>query len=184
MDTYDHILWWLIFLAAIGCGLMGGVFFAFSNFVMRGLARIDPAGGMAAMKSINRTVINPLFMLGFLGTTLLCVIVIAMAAMRWHVGSTLVLAGCALYVTGNFLVTLAGNVPLNNALDRVDVNAPEARETWQRYLVTWTRWNHIRTVSALAAMALLIPALARHDPSGAALVPVRAADIRPHVSTP
>lgn len=42
--------------AALGCGLIAGVFFAFSTFVMKGLARIPTEAGVAAMQSINVTV--------------------------------------------------------------------------------------------------------------------------------
>lgn len=55
-------------LPALGCGLVAGVFFAFSTFVMSALARLQPAQGIAAMQSINITAINPLFMMAIFGT--------------------------------------------------------------------------------------------------------------------
>jgi hypothetical protein len=52
----------LVFVAAVGSGIVAGIFFAFSSFVMAALERIPPVQGIAAMNSINVTVINPSFM--------------------------------------------------------------------------------------------------------------------------
>jgi len=60
MATVDDLLFALTLCAALGCGLMAGVFFAFSSFVMNALARLTPGEGIAAMQSINVAVINPL----------------------------------------------------------------------------------------------------------------------------
>ncbi len=56
MATVDHLLFVLKLFAALGCGLIAGVFFAFSSFVMNALARIQPTQGIAAMQSINITI--------------------------------------------------------------------------------------------------------------------------------
>jgi uncharacterized membrane protein len=45
---------------ALGCGLVAGVFFAFSSFVMPALKRLPPAQGIAAMQSINKLAVTPL----------------------------------------------------------------------------------------------------------------------------
>src|SRR5438046_1052272 len=111
----------LKFLAILGCGLIAGVFFAFSTFVMPALARLHPAQGIAAMQSINVTVINPLFMLAFMGTALACLALGISAVLKWqHPGMTYVLAGSVLYFVGTFLVTIVCNVPLNDALAAAD----------------------------------------------------------------
>ena len=71
-------------VAMLGCGLMAGVFFAFSTFVMPALARLQPAQGIAAMQSINITVINPLFMGVFLGMAVACLVLTGSALSKWH----------------------------------------------------------------------------------------------------
>ena len=53
MATTDQWLFALTLFAALGCGLIAGVFFAFSTFVMKALARLPSGEGMAAMQSIN-----------------------------------------------------------------------------------------------------------------------------------
>jgi uncharacterized membrane protein len=71
-------------LAALGCGLIAGVFFAFSTFVMKALAQQPAAQGIATMQSINITVINPWFMTVFLGTVIACLWVTIGALSNWH----------------------------------------------------------------------------------------------------
>lgn len=65
-----------------------------------------------------------------------------------------------MYLVGNLLVTRARNVPLNDALAAADADSAEAAAIWQRYLRDWTRWNTVRTVTAMAASVLLLIALA------------------------
>jgi uncharacterized membrane protein len=145
------------FAAAIGAGLIAGVFFAFSTFVMRALARRPVAEGLGAMQAINVAVINPLFLGVFLGTAVVCVVTAILAAMRWsHPGAAYVLAGAALYVVGTFGVTMVCNVPLNNALARVAPTDPEGPRHWATYVTKWTMWNHVRTAAAAAALAAFI----------------------------
>lgn len=156
----DQLLPAAIFIAALVSALVGGIFFAFSNFVMRALARLPPAQGMAAMQSINVTVLNPLFLSLFVGNTALCLL-LALYALVFPAqpGCGWLLAGAALYVLGNFVVTMACNVPRNQALARLDAASPGAEAPWRDYVREWTRWNHARAVTAIGAAALLTMAL-------------------------
>lgn len=151
---------WGSLLAVLGCGLVGGVFFAFSNFVMRGLGRLPPPEGIAAMQAINITVINPGFMGIFLGTAALSLFLAIAAVQRWPQPSALYgLAGSLLYLIGSFGVTIACNVPLNDSLARVDPQSPEGAQLWSHYLVWWTIWNHVRTVASVAASGCFLRSL-------------------------
>jgi uncharacterized membrane protein len=151
----------LIFTAAIGSGLVAGVFFAFSSFVMPALARIRPDQGIAAMQSINVTVINPGFMLALFGTALLGVVLAFGALTRWgQPGQAYVLAAGILYVLGSAGVTMVCNVPLNDALAAVQANNSDGATLWVRFLEDWTFWNHIRAAASTAAFALYIAAFA------------------------
>ncbi len=150
----------LSFAATLGCGIMTGVFFAFSTAVMSGLARLEPVQGLSAMQSMNRTILNPLFLLLFMGTAVSCVIVFIMVLGKWSSPSGLLfLAGCAFYLIGSLLVTMIINVPLNNSLIPLEPGSAEGTSQWLRYLSTWTTWNHIRGIAALAATLVLMVAL-------------------------
>jgi uncharacterized membrane protein len=154
MATVDGLLFALKLFAALGCGLIAGVFFAFSSFVMKALALLPEGQGMAAMQSINRVVLNPLFLGVFLGTAAACAVAIAASWLRWHdPGAVWLLAGGLLYLVGTFLVTMAFNVPRNQALEAASAAAPGSAGLWASYLSSWTAWNHVRTVAALAAAA-------------------------------
>jgi len=158
----DGLLFTLTLFSALGCGLIAGVFFAFSAFVMEALARLPQPQGVAAMQSINVVVINPLFMAAFLGTAAACVVLAILSLFTWNKpGAAYLLAGSLLYVAGTFLVTMACNVPLNDALAVVKPDGAEGASVWAGYITRWTTWNHVRTGAALAAAASLTIALCR-----------------------
>ena len=158
----DGLLRVVTLISALGSGLMAGFFFAFSVSVMTALGRLPPAQGIAAMRSINVVVINPVFLIAFFGTAVACVAVAISALSTWHrPGAAYLLAGGLLYLVGSFLVTIAFNVPRNNALAAVDPASAAGAALWASYLTAWTAWNHVRTAAALAAAASLTVAL-RH----------------------
>jgi uncharacterized membrane protein len=146
--------------ATVGCGLVGGVFFAFSTFVMPALARLPAPAGIAAMQSIDVTAVRPPLMVALFGTAAVC-LALMVTALSARPGALIVLSACLLYVVGNAVVTMVCNVPLNDALARTDPASAEGARLWATYLVTWTAWNHVRTVTALLAATLLGVSLAR-----------------------
>ena len=153
----DSVLSILTLISALGSALVAGIFFAFSAFVMKALARIPPAQGIAAMQSINITVINPWFMTVFLGTVVTSIILVFVSVWRWaEPGSGFLLSGGLAYFIGTFLVTMVFNVPRNNALAAVDPVSANGEKLWASYVISWTAWNHVRTVAALAAAVLLL----------------------------
>ncbi len=156
----NHSLFALKLFSALGCGLIAGVFFAFSTFVMSALARLKPTQGIIAMQSINITVINPLFFTALFGTAVACIFLAVFSVLRWHQpGAFYLLVGSLLYLVGTIGVTIVFNVPLNEALAIVDPGSTEGANLWSRYLINWTIWNHIRAAAALAAAASFTIAL-------------------------
>ena len=152
----------ITFLAALGAGLIAGAFFAFSSFVMGALAKLPPAGGIAAMQSINVHILNPGFFALFFGTSALSAVLAVVAILnRAQAWSLPLLAGGLCYLAGVLLVTMIFNVPLNNRLAASAPESAEAATFWAEYLRVWTAWNHVRTVLSLAATASFILALCR-----------------------
>ena len=155
----DSILYISVF-AAVGSGLMGGLLFAFSNFVMKALLEQPPASAIRTMQAINLTIVNPLFLSVFLGTALAAAILAVTALLRLSTqGMPLLLAGAALFLLGTFGVTMIFNVPLNNQLAVQDPNTAAAAQFWLAYVSKWMMWNHVRTVASLAATVCLILAI-------------------------
>ena len=157
---FDWLLFVLAFASAVGSALVAGIFFAFSTFVMHALARLPTEQGIAAMQSINITVINPFFMGAFLGTGVLCVLLAAGGWFRWNdVGAKIAVIASLVYLIGAIGVTIIFNVPLNNALPAMAADSRDGAAIWARYLAEWVPWNHLRTVACLASRASLIQAL-------------------------
>ena len=147
-----------ILAAALGSGLIAGLFFAFSTFIMAALGARPPAEGMAAMVSINRVILRSLFMPVFFGTAALAAVLAVHALLAWRPASLWLLGAAFLYLVGTIGVTMVANVPLNNAIDRADP-ATNNGALWNDYLRRWTRWNHVRTFAPLGATGLFIGAL-------------------------
>lgn len=158
----DPLLFVLAFSAAIGSGIMGGLFFAFSTFVMRALAALPPSLGMAAMQSINRVILTPLFLGVFLGMALLSAGLAIHAILYWQApSSSWLFSGSLLYLAGGLVVTMLCNVPRNNRLAVATPDAADSEQIWKRYLDGWTKWNHVRTLATLGACATFIIGLCR-----------------------
>lgn len=156
IDGYPRIL---AIIAAVGAGVSGGVFFAFSVFVMKALGRLPAAEGISAMHAINKAAPAPLFMLALFGTgavsIALSVVALGHLDQRWAV---YLLTGTALYLAC-LILTMAYHVPRNDALALVDPTGPGAAHAWAHYLSPWTAWNHVRTVTALGGSTAFIIAL-------------------------
>jgi uncharacterized membrane protein len=147
----DLIVKLLLWFSAVGCGLIAGIYFAFSTFIMPALGRIEPLHAVSAMNSINSTILRSLFMPLFFGTTLTSAALAVIALLhRSAPGATAMFAGGLIYVAGMFLCTIAFNVPLNNRLAAVE----SAALVWTGYLKEWTMWNHVRTITSTAACIL------------------------------
>lgn len=152
----------LTFAAVLGSGIAAGLFFIFSNTVMASFARLPAAQGIAAMQSINVTIINPLFMTVFMGMAAVSLALGARAVLGWsEAGSAWLLAGSVAYLLGCFLVTMVFNVPLNDALAAADPASADGAALWARYLKEWLPWNHVRTVACLASLGSFVMAFAR-----------------------
>lgn len=156
----ERLLFTVMFVAALGSGLIAGLFFVFSVSVMAALGRLSPAIGISAMQSINATILSPAFLTVFMGTAALCTVLTLAAVIRISTpGAGYLLIGAAFYLVGALGVTIMFNVPLNNALAAVRADNVDAVKLWSDYVVVWNGWNHVRTVSSLAALGSFILAL-------------------------
>jgi uncharacterized membrane protein len=144
----------LLLFFCVGAAAIGGVFFAFSAFVLRALSDLPAESGIAAMQRINIVVLNRLFLGVFMGTAVLALALAVIAVATWSLPrSALLLAAAGLYFVGSFMVTLGFNVPRNNHLARLSPTSSEALSYWPAYVREWGMWNHVRTVASLASCA-------------------------------
>jgi uncharacterized membrane protein len=152
---------WLVIVtatAAVGSGIVGGVFFAFSTFVMKALDRLDARASIRAMQAINDAAPNAWFMSVLFGTAFvsLAVGVGAISGSR-QLGTTYQLIGCVAFLIA-VMITIAYHVPRNDALARFDP-ATIAPHRWTAYSAGWTAWNHARAGAAILAAAMFTAAL-------------------------
>lgn len=147
--------------SALAYAVIGGVFLAFSDFIMRSFNLVRNQGGIEAMQVLNVEIMRSIFMFLFVGLALVSLIVIVHAAINLdgapkHV---LMLAG-GVYLVGVFAVTALGNVPLNNQLAALDPAAGQALTFWKKlYMTRWVGLNSIRTIASLLASGLALTAL-------------------------
>lgn len=156
----DLIAYICLFLG-LATALLAGVFQSFSDFVMRGMLRAAPAGGIESMQQLNRTVFRSVFLTTFFA---LVPISIAFAIYAWFAmdgpAMSLIIAAAVIYFPFVFIVTAAGNVPMNEKLDRMDPASAEAAAYWSVYGRVWTRWNTLRTFGSVAtAVCYLLAAV-------------------------
>lgn len=154
MSAIISVLLWFL---AIGCGLIAGLYFAFSAFIMTALSRSGTATAITAMNAINAVILTSAFMPLFYATSLGSLLVALAAVLNWDGQvSPIILAGALVYFTGMTVVTIACNVPLNNELAATDPLSPQGATVWSKYFARWTMWNHVRTVaSTLASIAFV-----------------------------
>ncbi len=150
----------ILVLAATCTALMAGLFYSYSYSVVPGLKSLNDAEYIASMQSINRAIQNPVFFTGFFGALLLLPV---SAYLNYFphppLRFWLLLTAAIIYLTGVFGVTVFGNIPLNNALEKFNLqNASKDSISLERTLfeTPWNNLNTIRTVSSILSLVLII----------------------------
>lgn len=154
--TYEWPLYFSLFLA-LWSAIVGGTFSAFSEFIMSALKKTEPAGGIEAMQNINRDVIKTQFVAGILSIAVFSA-VFAIYSLFVFEGAALVtlILASLVYLTSVFLVTMFGNVPMNDALARLEHDSLDARIYWEKYTRIWTMLNHARSFGSVITSGLYV----------------------------
>jgi uncharacterized membrane protein len=142
---HDVLMLLLSLAALVLHGALAGLFYAFSMSVMPGLNAVDPTQAEAVMRSINRKILNPWLYLAFLGAPIAALAAGLLAdgpAALWF------FAAAGVNAVGSFLITVAINVPMNNAVDAGTM-------PWQDYAPRWTAWNTVRAVACFVSLVLV-----------------------------
>lgn len=150
-------------VATLTTGLTAGLLYGFAHTVMPGLARVDDRTFVAAFQSVDRVIVNPWFLVGYLGGPVFTLLAVPAHLGPEHRASLPWLATALalhLLVLG---VTARVHLPLNRALHNTppDSSAADLATARGRFEGRWTRWNVFRTVAAVAAFACLAAALLR-----------------------
>ena len=148
-------------VTAVGSGLAGGVFFAFSSFVMPALRRLPSGQGIAAMQSINKQAPTPVFMALLFGTAASAAGLGVYALLHRDQPQASWLLGGSVSYLASILITGAFHIPRNDKLAALDPNAAETAHYWTTYLSQWTAGNHVRALTCTAAAVLFTIAARR-----------------------
>jgi len=153
----------LLQAGVLGAGVLSGIYGIFSFCVMQSLNEQPAASAIATMNSINLIIVNPPLMLFFMGTPIVC------ALMLWScfneglgasADNKLTIVGALTLLLGEFLLTLAVHIPKNNALAAyTPLGSASDVATWAQYYATWTAWNHVRMLASMITVVLLSSAL-------------------------
>lgn len=139
MDSGLQLALWV---AIVSYGLMAGIYFTFSVFVMRSLKSLPDDMAVACMNSINTVILKSAFMPLFFGSSVLAFLLIVAGFQSlmpaWAIASGLI------YLLGMLGITVMFNVPLNKQLQSVTTENQSL--IWNHYALYWTRWNHVRTL--------------------------------------
>src|SRR5687767_8188759 len=145
----------ILVIAATTTALMAGLFYAWSCSVMLGIARLSDKEFISAMQVTNRAIQNPIFFAAFFGAPVFLVISTVLfygePQRFWFL-----LAATIIYLIGTFGVTVFGNVPLNNTLDRFDLETVAEEEIAEQRVNFEGRWNNLNTIRTVSSTLALI----------------------------
>jgi uncharacterized membrane protein len=146
----------MLIVLAVLTGVMAGIYFTFSVFLIKAMNELPELQAAQAMNKINDVIVNTLFLPIFFGSTLWYAGLVIWALSDWQEQSSILQIIAALvYIGGMFVVTAFGNVPLNNRLKELEVDNETLALYWIKYQGTWIRLNHIRTISCIVALMIL-----------------------------
>ena len=146
--------------AIILTGLMAGIFFTWSNAVKPGIGKLGDIEYLRALQSMNRVILNNAFRIIFLGAIIAVALVpvfyfnLYPKNIFWLFVFTLVI-----YWIGVFGVTVSGNIPLNEILDKTNLESitlEEIKTLRKSIELKWNNYNLIRCISSGITFILLI----------------------------
>lgn len=156
MSTADIIL----LFTAIVSGLIAGLLYSYACSVNLGLGKLPDKEYLGAMQSINKEIVNPIFLLSFLGTMILLPVI---SFMNYTVPVSgrfqYLLFATIVYAIGVLGITFFGNIPLNNSLATFNLDSSSISELAKfrsHFESPWNRLHFIRTVASVLSFILVI----------------------------
>jgi uncharacterized membrane protein len=149
----------VLLLTTLLTGLLAGIFFTWTNAVTPGIGHLDDINYLRAFQNMNRSIVNPLFLIVFLGPVLLSFVTVYLYKSNHHYILWLLLLAAIIYLIGVFLITIMGNIPLNNLLDKTDltnITLEDAKSLRDQFEIKWNFLHLIRTITATLSFLLLI----------------------------
>lgn len=147
-------------------GLTAGLCFTWGNAVTPGIGRLDDLGFLHAFQQMNRAILNPIFIVVFMGPTITHIANIFLFKSASPTVFWMILSASILYLVGLVLMTIIGNVPLNEMIDKVDLlsaSSEELKTLRDQFEVRWNQFHLVRTITTSLSFALLIVSIFLHS---------------------
>ena len=147
-------------------GLTAGLCFTWTNAVTPGIGRLDDLGYLQAFQEMNRAIKNPLFLVVFFGPLLTHIANIYLHREQPNMVFWMLFAAGILYVAGVVVITLFGNVPLNDILDKTDLQVASPKQLKELRILFEVKWNRlhlIRTITSLLSFLLMVLSLLQNQ---------------------
>ena len=164
MIGFGHLV---LIVAAFLCTLVAGFLFAFAIVIMPGIRDLSDKDYLRAFQVMDRVIQQnqPLFILVWMGSAVAVVAVAGISLWQFDlVGQGLTISAAAIYILGVQGPTMTINIPLNNQVQRMDLEETDAallQEMRAKYETTWVGWNTNRTIVSSVVSLLLLVALGR-----------------------
>ncbi|MFP2997286.1 anthrone oxygenase family protein [Spongiivirga sp. MCCC 1A20706] len=149
----------VLMLGILFTGLTAGLCFTWSNAVTPGLGRLDNLTFLKSFQSINRAIINRSFLFVFFGPVILLFLNAWFFRGANQISFLTFLIAALVFFVGIGLITIFGNVPLNEMIDKVNLDtlsSIEISDLRRRFEKPWNRWHLKRTIASSASFALLL----------------------------
>lgn len=149
----------VLMLSILFTGLTAGLCFTWSNSITPGIGRLDDLGFLQSFQAMNRAIINPSFLIVFLGPVILLFI---NAYLHRNANPTTIWSftlAAILFFVGIGLITVFKNVPLNEILEKTtleNLTTVELRELRTKFEQPWNRWHIQRMITSFTSFALLL----------------------------
>jgi len=146
-----------LIITTLTSGLIAGLFYAWSISVTPGLAKIEDENYLQAFQKMNRAIINPIFLMCFMG---LAILLPLLSYFSYNsIDFVYVITASILYLVGVMAVTFLGNIPLNNKLESLKIESmtDEQMSTFrERFESKWNTLNYVRTISSSLSFIFMI----------------------------
>jgi len=142
---------------------MAGLFYNWSFNITTGLVKLDDRSYLRMMQILNKSILNPSFMLIFIGSIItLSFLTFLQGKIAFNLLFWLIISAMIIYLAGGIVITFCGNLPMNKKLESLNLIQITNDEcyTFRRIFETkWNTLNLIRTISSLISLVILLIAL-------------------------
>ena len=150
----------ILALAILFTGLMAGIFFTWSNAVKPGIGKLSDLEYLKALQSMNRVILNNTFKIIF-GGAIITTALLPAFYFNLYPNNVFWIFVIILFIywIGAFGVTVLGNIPLNELLDKTSLDSislEEGKTLRTSIELKWNNLNLIRSISSGVSFVLLL----------------------------